>query len=491
MPVAGVCRAVRAIRATAAGGPDVLEPATSCPTPSPRPGEVLVRVAAAGVNFIDTYRRSGVVPDAVPARRGLGGRRDGRGASATTSPRSPSATGSRGASAPGSYAERVVVPGATRCRSRTAWPDDVAAALLLQGLTAHYLVTSTFPVSGRARRAAARGRRRRRAAAHPARRRARRPGHRDRRAAPRRRQPGPRGRRRRRDPVPELDDLTTRAAGPGAVADRRPGRARRVRRRRQGHLRRVARLAAAARRCSSLFGGSSGPVPPGRPPAAQRGRLAVPDPPHARRTTSPRATSSTWRARELFAAVRRRRRSTSASAPPSPWPTPPTPTARSRRAPPPGRSCCSRDREHPARTARTAVAGPRERPVNPLRVEIWSDIACPWCYIGKRRFAAALADFPHREHVEVTLAQLPAVPRGARSAPTAARRGARPSTKGIPLRRRSHEMFAHVTGRRRERRAHLPVRHRPAGEHLRRAPPGPPRPPARRRRPPTPWWRRS
>ena len=40
--------------------------------------------------------------------------------------------------------------------------------------------------------------------------------------------------------------------------------------------------------------------------------------------------------------------------------------------------------------------------VRTLQVEVWSDIACPWCYIGKRRFAAALADFPHREHVAVT-----------------------------------------------------------------------------------------
>lgn len=40
--------------------------------------------------------------------------------------------------------------------------------------------------------------------------------------------------------------------------------------------------------------------------------------------------------------------------------------------------------------------------VRTVNVEVWSDIACPWCYIGKRRFATALADFPHREHVEVT-----------------------------------------------------------------------------------------
>jgi predicted DsbA family dithiol-disulfide isomerase len=38
----------------------------------------------------------------------------------------------------------------------------------------------------------------------------------------------------------------------------------------------------------------------------------------------------------------------------------------------------------------------------PLTVEIWSDVVCPWCYIGKRRFEAALARFPHRDEVEVT-----------------------------------------------------------------------------------------
>ena len=36
-----------------------------------------------------------------------------------------------------------------------------------------------------------------------------------------------------------------------------------------------------------------------------------------------------------------------------------------------------------------------------MRVEIWSDVVCPWCYIGKRRFEQALAAFPHREQVEV------------------------------------------------------------------------------------------
>ena len=37
-----------------------------------------------------------------------------------------------------------------------------------------------------------------------------------------------------------------------------------------------------------------------------------------------------------------------------------------------------------------------------MQVEIWSDIACPWCYVGKRRFEAALARFEHRDEVQVT-----------------------------------------------------------------------------------------
>src|SRR6266542_6894119 len=39
--------------------------------------------------------------------------------------------------------------------------------------------------------------------------------------------------------------------------------------------------------------------------------------------------------------------------------------------------------------------------MQPMHIEIWSDVVCPWCYVGKRRFEAALAEFPHRESVEV------------------------------------------------------------------------------------------
>ena len=47
------------------------------------------------------------------------------------------------------------------------------------------------------------------------------------------------------------------------------------------------------------------------------------------------------------------------------------------------------------------IADPRKEEID-VKVEIWSDVVCPWCYIGKRRFEAALSAFPHRDAIEVT-----------------------------------------------------------------------------------------
>jgi NADPH2:quinone reductase len=145
---------VRAIRVSRAGGPEVLEP-TDLPDPVPGPGELLVEVAAAGVNFIDTYRRSGVYPTPVP--HVPGGEGAGRvvavGAVSADGPAPDGAShgpavGDRVAwhDAPGSYAELVLVRAATALRVPDGVDDEVAAATPLQGMTAHYLVTSTFPV---------------------------------------------------------------------------------------------------------------------------------------------------------------------------------------------------------------------------------------------------------------------------------------------------------------------------------------------------------
>jgi len=139
--VAGVMRAVVATRA---GGPEVLS-YDEVPDPTPGAGEALVRVAAAGVNFIDTYRRSGVYPMAYPHVVGS----EGAGVvEAVGDGVTRFAAGDRVAwsAGPGSYAELVVVREDDLLAVPDGVPDETAAALPLQGMTAHYLVASTFPV---------------------------------------------------------------------------------------------------------------------------------------------------------------------------------------------------------------------------------------------------------------------------------------------------------------------------------------------------------
>ncbi len=137
---------VRAIQAVRAGGPEVLVP-TELPDPVPGPGQVLVEVAAAGVNFIDVYRRSGVYPMDFPHVPGV----EGAGRVVALGPDVPPAgpaVGDRVAwhQAPGSYAQVVAVDADVALAVPDAVTDRVAAALPLQGMTAHYLVTSTFAV---------------------------------------------------------------------------------------------------------------------------------------------------------------------------------------------------------------------------------------------------------------------------------------------------------------------------------------------------------
>lgn len=136
---------MRAVTASSPGGPEVLA-VVDRPDPVPAPDEVLVRVAAAGVNFIDTYRRSGAYPMPFPHVVGSEGAGVVQAVGADVARFAP---GDRvaWAQAPGSYAELVVV----RERELLAVPDGVddraAAALPLQGLTAHYLATSSYRVA--------------------------------------------------------------------------------------------------------------------------------------------------------------------------------------------------------------------------------------------------------------------------------------------------------------------------------------------------------
>ncbi len=135
---------MHAVRVNRPGGPEVLE-LVELPDPRPEPGEVLVRTAAAGVNFIDTYLRTGIYPATFPYIAGSEGSGTvlevGEGVTDL-------AVGDRVAwhAAPGSYAELVVVPAADAVPVPDGVDDATAAAVLMQGMTAHFLVTSTYPV---------------------------------------------------------------------------------------------------------------------------------------------------------------------------------------------------------------------------------------------------------------------------------------------------------------------------------------------------------
>ncbi len=136
---------MKAIRVHEYGGPEVLK-YEDVPVAEPKEGEARVRIEASGINYVDIYQRKGLYPAPVPFTIG-------QEASGTVDAVGPGVTevrpGDRVAytSAPGSYAEYAVVP---------AWrlvkvPGDIdmqkAAAVMLQGMTAHYLAHSTFPLN--------------------------------------------------------------------------------------------------------------------------------------------------------------------------------------------------------------------------------------------------------------------------------------------------------------------------------------------------------
>lgn len=135
---------MRAIRVHEAGGPEVLR-IDEIPSPTPGAGELLIDVQATGINFIEVYQRQGAYPMTRPYTPGAEAagvvRAVGTGVTEFK-------VGDRvvSESAKGTYAEQAIVPQARAVRI----PDDVtskqAAAVMLQGMTAHYLATSTFPL---------------------------------------------------------------------------------------------------------------------------------------------------------------------------------------------------------------------------------------------------------------------------------------------------------------------------------------------------------
>ena len=134
----------RAFQVPRFGGPDVLELKT-LPMPAPGPGQALVRVHAAGINFVDNYQRSGHYPGELPFIPGNEGAGEIVEVGADVS---AARVGERVAWAQvrGSYAEYAVVPAARLVQVPSSLDDVHAAAVMLQGMTAHYLSHSTYPI---------------------------------------------------------------------------------------------------------------------------------------------------------------------------------------------------------------------------------------------------------------------------------------------------------------------------------------------------------
>jgi NADPH:quinone reductase len=136
---------MRAIRVHEAGGPEVLV-VDEIAAPIPGPGELLIDVEAVGINFIEIYQRAGAYPMTRPYTPGAEAagvvRQVGSGVSDFS-------VGDRVVSqmVKGAYAEQAIVAAERAVRIPAGVSTKQAAALCLQGLTAHYLTTSTFPLA--------------------------------------------------------------------------------------------------------------------------------------------------------------------------------------------------------------------------------------------------------------------------------------------------------------------------------------------------------
>lgn len=135
---------VRSVIVDRPGGPEVLALGER-PDPEPGPGQLLVRTSAAGVNFIEVYQREGIYPVEHPFTPGS----EGAGTvTAVGEGVEHFALGDRvtASQAARTYADAFVVDAEKALRVPAGISDEVAAAIPLQGLTAHYLVRSTYPV---------------------------------------------------------------------------------------------------------------------------------------------------------------------------------------------------------------------------------------------------------------------------------------------------------------------------------------------------------
>lgn len=135
---------MKAVRVHKYGGPEVLT-LEEIPVPEPKAGEARVKIEAIGVNYIDVYQRTGLYPLQTPFTLGT----EGAGIVDAVGPNVTEVKkGERVGYAmiPGSYAEYAIVPAARLVPIPPNIDARSAAALMLQGMTAHYLTHSTYPL---------------------------------------------------------------------------------------------------------------------------------------------------------------------------------------------------------------------------------------------------------------------------------------------------------------------------------------------------------
>ena len=135
---------MKAIQVQRSGGPEVLT-LVDIPDPKPKPNEVVVKISAAGINFIDIYFREGRYPSALPfisGQEASGIVSEVGGAVKSFKP------GDRVAytGIPGAYAEHAAVPADRLVHLPSGVTEQQAAAAMLQGMTAHYLVHDSYPL---------------------------------------------------------------------------------------------------------------------------------------------------------------------------------------------------------------------------------------------------------------------------------------------------------------------------------------------------------
>lgn len=136
---------MKAIQITQHGGPEVLT-YTDVPDPEPGPGQALIELKASGVNYMDVYGRTGLYGGGVLPTI-LGG--EGAGVVAALGPDVTEVTVGDLVAYTGvtnSYAEKVVAPTSRLVKLPQGLDADTGAAAMLQGMTAHYLVHSTYPL---------------------------------------------------------------------------------------------------------------------------------------------------------------------------------------------------------------------------------------------------------------------------------------------------------------------------------------------------------